>query len=69
MEEFGEVMWAASAYWQCFGEAAPLYPFVGQPELATALREAVQRGVPYTVESLARRLGMPVPPPDVEGEQ
>ena len=69
MDDFGAVMWAASAYWQRFREAAPIYPFVEQPELAAALREAVQRGVPHTVETLATRLGVPVPPADAEEEQ
>ena len=62
-EDYEAMYAAADRYRTRFGEAAPVYQFMGHPrELAAAMA----RGEPVTDVELYRRLGMTPPPPDVE---
>ena len=51
---------ALAAYRAWFGPGTlDFWDYLGSPELAAALLEAVERGEPWTDEALAARLGVP----------
>jgi hypothetical protein len=63
-DDYGEIFEAADAYRLRFGQAAPVYLFAEAPGLVEALQDAIMTGTPWTLEALAARLKMTLPPED-----
>jgi hypothetical protein len=57
---------AEVAYLAKFGQGAPVWSALGRMDLAEVLLEAVERGIPWTAESLGERLGVPPSPPGAD---
>ena len=50
---------AEQAYLARFGQGCDVWNYLGNPKFAATLLEAVERGEPWTDETLAARLGVP----------